>query len=79
MKITSFKELLLKKAEGDGSLQSLIKMTKDSFFSDHIMEILEKMAEDKRRGRASNKVVQHFGEETRVKANLHIISLIITS
>ena len=52
MKITSFKELLLKKAEGDSSLQSLIKMTKDSFFSEHIVEILEKMAEDKRRPRS---------------------------
>jgi len=62
MKITSFKELLLKKTEGNSSLQTLIKNTNDDFFSEQIIEALEKMAEDKRRPRSSNRAVQHFGD-----------------
>ena len=52
----------MRKTEGDDSLQALIKNTNDDFFSDRIMEVLEKMAEDKRRPRSSNKAIQHFGD-----------------
>lgn len=62
MKINSFKELLVKKAEGNSNLIALIKSTKDEFFNNRILEILEKMAEDKRRPRSSNRAVQHFGD-----------------
>lgn len=64
MKFTSFRGLLLKKAEDNAELQDLIKIASDDFLSEHILEILEKMAEDRIRPRSSNKIVTHFGDNS---------------
>lgn len=62
MKINYFRELLLKKADGNSNLQFLIKNSADEFLSDTVLESLLKMAEDIRRPRSSNSVIKHFGE-----------------
>lgn len=44
MKLDSFKELLLKKADGDSILQTLIKYSSDEIIANKVIEALEKMA-----------------------------------
>ena len=64
MKLDSFKQILLKKASGNKELEKLIKNTNDNFFSERILEILEKMAEDKKRTKLSNDIVKYFGDHS---------------
>jgi hypothetical protein len=61
MSLSSFKELLLKKATGHINLETLIKFSDEKKLESIILESLEKMAEDRRRPRASNSAVMHFG------------------
>jgi hypothetical protein len=59
--LTSFKELLLKKAIDSGSLQELIPLMKDEILADMIIESLEKMSEAM--GRVATAGVTAFGQD----------------
>lgn len=59
MKLNSFKELLLKKAQDNKSLQFLVKNIQNDFFVDYIIESLEKMAAAKN----PNQAVKDFGSK----------------
>lgn len=61
MKLDSFKELLVKKAEGNPSLELLIKYMRDDFLVDHVVESLEKMAQFYSK-KNPNHALLHFGE-----------------
>lgn len=60
--ISNFREILLRRAENNVELQALIKSASDDFIEGKMIEALEKMAEDRRRPRSTNKAVQHFGD-----------------
>lgn len=60
MKLNSFKELLLKKAEDNQNLQLLIKYMREDFLVDHVVESLEKMAAIYSK-KNPNHAVLHFG------------------
>ena len=60
MKLDSFKELLIKKAEGNQNLELLIKYMREDFLVDHIVESLEKMARIYSK-KNPNHAVLHFG------------------
>ena len=57
MKFDSFKELLLRKASDDPTLQTLIRFTKDEIIADKIIESLSKMA---RPGVKTNTVLNRY-------------------
>lgn len=61
MKLDSFKELLIKKADDNDSLKLLIKYMKDDFLVDHVIESLEKMAAIYSK-KNPNHALLHFGE-----------------
>jgi hypothetical protein len=61
MKLDSFKELLIKKAEDNDSLKLLIKYMRDDFLVDHVVESLEKMAQFYSK-KNPNHALLHFGE-----------------
>lgn len=73
MKVESFRELLLKKADGDLALQSLIKYCRDEIILDGIMETLEKMARARHKGDAANMSVRHFGTEMDPETEPHML------
>lgn len=60
MKLDSFKELLIKKAEDNDSLVLLIKYMREDFLVDHVVESLEKMARIFSK-KNPNHAVLHFG------------------
>jgi hypothetical protein len=60
MKLDSFKELLIKKAEDNDNLKLLIKYMREDFLVDHIVESLEKMAAIYSK-KNPNHAVLHFG------------------
>lgn len=73
MKVNSFRELLLKKAQGNQNLMFMVKNAADDFLSEQIIESLMKMAEDEHRARSSNGVVKDFGAE---HLDDHMVSMI---
>ena len=67
MKIKSFKELLLRKAEGNTSLQTLIKYANEDILVDNIVESLKKMAiANKNRGARKTGAINEWSK------NMHI-------
>jgi len=61
MELKSFREILLKKAEGNPYLQTLIKYAKDDLIADEILEALQKMAEPSAAmGRGANHAVTSY-------------------
>lgn len=60
MKLDNFKELLIKKADGNPNLQLLIKYMRDDYLVDHAVESLEKMAAIYSK-KNPNHAVMHFG------------------
>jgi hypothetical protein len=61
MELKSFKEILLKKAEGNPYLQTLIKYAKDELIAEEIIESLLKMAEPSAAmGRGANSALTSF-------------------
>lgn len=60
MKLDGFKELLIKKAEGNPNLQLLIKYMREDFLIEHTSESLEKMAAIYSK-KNPNHAVMHFG------------------
>lgn len=61
MKLDSFKELLIKKADNNDSLKLLIKYMRDDFLVNHVVESLEKMAQVYSK-KNPNHALLHFGE-----------------
>jgi len=62
MRIDKFKELLIKKAGDNRSLQTLIKYARDEYLLENIIESLEKMARISQH-RNANFAVKNFGSE----------------
>ena len=61
MELKSFKEILLKKADGNPYLQTLIKYAKDELIADEVIEALQKMAEPSAAmGRGANHAVTSY-------------------
>lgn len=68
MEFKSFKELLLKKASGDDTLQTIISMMRDDILADKLLESLEKMAKPQASmGRSANSAVTAFGNQLKNK------------
>lgn len=62
MELKSFREILLKKAEDNPYLQTLIKYAKDELLADEVLEALMKMAEPSAAmGRGANHAVTSYG------------------
>jgi hypothetical protein len=61
MELKGFRELLLKKAQGNSTLQMLIAFAKDDILADKVIELLEKMAKPSvAMGRSANAPVVSF-------------------
>ena len=73
MKIESFRELLIKKAKGDPTLQSFIKYVKDELIVDHALETLEKMARASHKGDTANFPVRDFATEMDPETEPHML------
>lgn len=63
MKLDSFRELLVKKSEGDSSLQLLVNLMREDVLADIVVESLEKMARAGHKGDAANLAIRDFGLE----------------
>lgn len=68
MELKGFRELLLKKAENDPTLQTLINVMKDELIAEKVIESLEKMARPQASmGRSANGAVTAFGNSLKNK------------
>lgn len=68
MELKSFRELLLKKAANDPTLQSLIDVMKDEIIAEKVIESLEKMARPQASmGRAANAAITAYGNQLKNK------------
>ncbi len=71
--LANFKELLLKKSEGNEDLQTIIRFVDTDVLSDLLMESLEKMARGRHKGDAANAAVMDFGTEMDPEMEPHMI------
>jgi len=68
MELKSFRELLLKKAANDPTLQTIIDVMKDDLIAEKVIESLEKMARPQASmGRSANAAVTAFGNQMKNK------------
>lgn len=68
MELKGFRELLLKKAANDPTLQTLIDVMKDEIIAEKVLESLEKMARPQASmGRSANAAVTSFGNQMKNK------------
>ena len=68
MELKSFRELLLKKAANDPTLQTIIDVMKDDLIAEKVLESLEKMARPQASmGRSANGAVTAFGNSLKNK------------
>lgn len=68
MELKSFRELLLKKAADNPTLQSIIDVMKDELIAEKVIESLEKMARPQASmGRSANAAVTAFGNQLKNK------------
>lgn len=66
--LNAIRELLLKKAQGNGNLQTVISVIKDELLTDKLLESLEKMAKPQATmGRSANAGVTAFGNQMKNK------------
>ena len=63
MKLDSFRELLVKKSDGDSQLQALVRFIREDVLADVVVESLEKMARAGHKGDAANLAIRDFGLE----------------
>lgn len=63
MKLGSFRELLLKKSDGDPALNAMARLVREDALADMVMESLEKMARARHKGDAANLAIRDFGLE----------------
>lgn len=68
MELKSFRELLLKKAANDPTLQTMIDVMRDDLIAEKVLESLEKMARPQASmGRSANAAVTAFGNQMKNK------------
>jgi hypothetical protein len=68
MELKSFRELLLKKAANNPTLQSIIDIMKDELIAQKVIESLEKMAKPQASmGRSANAAITSFGNQMKNK------------
>lgn len=68
MELKSFRELLLKKAADNPTLQTIINVMRDDLIADHVLESLEKMARPHASmGRGANAAVTAFASQMKNK------------
>ena len=68
MELKSFRELLLKKAANDPTLQTLIDVMKDELIAEKVIESLEKMARPQASmGRSANAAITAYGNQMKNK------------
>jgi hypothetical protein len=68
MELKSFRELLLKKAANDPTLQTLIDVMKDDLIAEKVIESLEKMARPQASmGRSANAAITAYGNQLKNK------------
>lgn len=68
MELKSFRELLLKKAADNPTLQTIIDVMKDDLIADKVIESLEKMARPQAsKGRGANAAITAFGNQMKNK------------
>lgn len=66
--LDSLRELLIKKADGDSTLQTIISIIKDEILTDKLLESLEKMARPQATmGRSANAGVTAYGNQMKNK------------
>lgn len=66
--LNSLRELLIKKAHGDDTLQTIIAVMKDELLADKLLESLEKMARPQSSmGRSANAAVTSYGNQMKNK------------
>ncbi len=68
MELKSFRELLLKKAANDPTLQTIIDIMRDDLIAEKVIESLEKMARPQASmGRSANAAITSFGNQMKNK------------
>lgn len=73
MKFESFRDLLVRKADGNPNLQSFIKYVRDDIIADYALETLEKMARSSHKGDTANFAVRDFATEMDPEMEPHMI------
>jgi hypothetical protein len=73
MKLSSFRELLLKKVQHDSNLAALLKYAREDVLADAVVESLEKMARASHKGDAANFAVRRFGTEMDSDTEPHML------
>lgn len=73
MKLSSFRELLLKKVQHDKNLSALLKYAREDILADKVIESLEKMARARHKGDAANFAVRHFATEMDPETEPHML------
>jgi hypothetical protein len=73
MKLSSFRELLLKKVQHDTNLAALLKYAREDVLADAVVESLEKMARASHKGDAANFAVRRFGTEMDPETEPHML------
>jgi hypothetical protein len=73
MKLSSFRELLLRKTQDDASLYALIKYAREEVILERVIEALEKMARARHKGDSANFAVRHFATEMDPETEPHMI------
>lgn len=63
MKVKNFRELLVKKAEGDDTLQTLVKFVDSEVLAEKALESLEKMARSRHKGDTANLALRDFAQD----------------
>lgn len=73
MKVNSFRELLIKKADGDESLQTLAKFIDSEILAEKALESLEKMARSRHKGDTANLALRDFAQDMDPETEPHMI------
>lgn len=73
MKLSSFRELLLRKVQDDPNLTTLIKYAREDLIAEQVIEALEKMARSRHKGDAANFAVRHFATEMDPETEPHMV------
>ena len=73
MKLSSFRELLLRKTQDDPNLNALVKYAREEIIIEQVLEALEKMARARHKGDAANFAVRHFATEMDPETEPHMI------
>jgi hypothetical protein len=73
MKVDSFRELLIKKAQDDPVLQSFAKYIDKDVLADRVLESLEKMARAKHKGDTANLALRDFAQDIDPELHPHMI------